>query len=332
MTVTTAVSHTRAQTGFFRSAEPEPHVARAKQILKQHPDVRDLAGSNSCTFLLVVGVVAFQFVVAWLVRDLQWWWIALIAYGVGAFASHALWVMIHENAHRLVFPGKVASRLCGIFANLPLLMPASVSFEKYHLRHHAHQGIYELDADMPSQWEIQLFSHSAFGRACWFLVYIFIMVLRPIRLKSIKLWDGWLFLNAAIIFGIDIVIGGTMGFGPFLYLALSSLFSVGLHPVGARWIQEHYTDRLGQETFSYYGPLNLIQLNVGYHNEHHDFAAIPWNRLPQLKKMAPEMYDTLASHRSWARLMLRFIFSGKLTLESRIVRTSRTPGPEPVFD
>ena len=37
--------------------------------------------------------------------------------------------------------------------------------------------------------------------------------------------------------------------------------------------------------------LNLIALNIGYHNEHHDFPDVPWSRLPQLKQMAPEYYD-----------------------------------------
>ena len=41
---------------------------------KQHPEVRDLTGANSWTFFVIVGVVAFQLSVAWLVRDLQWWW------------------------------------------------------------------------------------------------------------------------------------------------------------------------------------------------------------------------------------------------------------------
>ena len=36
----------------------------------------------------------------------------------------------------------------------------------------------------------------------------------------------------------------------------------------------------GQETNDYYGWLNRIQLNIGYHNEHHDFPSVPWNRLP----------------------------------------------------
>ena len=62
-------------------------------------------------------------------------------------------------------------------------------------------------------------------------------------------------------------------------MLLSFVFSIGLHPVGARWIQEHYLIAPPQETYSYYGPLNKVAFNVGYHNEHHDFSFVPWNNL-----------------------------------------------------
>ena len=101
------------------------------------------------------------------------------------------------------------------------------------------------------------------------------------------------------------------------------MFSVGFHPLGGRWIQEHYLKDSEQETYSYYGILNTIQFNIGYHNVHHDFPSIPWNKLPTLKKMAPEYYDTLESHKSWTRVFLRFIFDPKITLFSRIIRDKR---------
>ena len=73
----------------------------------------------------------------------------------------------------------------------------------------------------------------------------------------------------------------------------SLFFSVGLHILGARWIQEHYLLHPPQETYSYYGPLNLVAFNVGYHNEHHDCPSIPWNKLPTIRKIAPEFYENL---------------------------------------
>jgi len=69
--------------------------------------------------------------------------------------------------------------------------------------------------------------------------------------------------------------------------------------------------------------LNKLALNVGYHNEHHDFPSIPWNRLPEIKRTAPEAYDSLASHKSWTRLLFRFLFDRDLTLFSRMVRGER---------
>ena len=149
------------QTDFAHSAAPEPHRSRTKDLLRRHPEIRALIGPSRVTFWYTVVIVALQFGVAWFVATQSWWLLVALAYTVGAFASHALFVVIHECAHRLVFPRKLPNILTGLLANLPLFTPGSVSFQKYHLKHHAFQGVYELDADVPSRWEARLIGRSA---------------------------------------------------------------------------------------------------------------------------------------------------------------------------
>jgi len=112
-----------------------------------------------------------------------------------------------------------------------------------------------------------------------------------------------------------------MGGMALVYLALSTLFSIGgLHPISARWIQEHFLIGEDQETTSYYGLCNALDLNMGFHNEHHDLPSIPWNNLPKLRAIAPEFYDNLKYHSSWSRLLLQFVFDKRYSLYSRVER------------
>ena len=270
-------------TDFVHSAAPEPHRSRTKDLLRRHPEIRALIGPSRVTFWYTVVIVALQFGIAWFVATQPWWAIVALGYTVGAFASHALFVVIHECAHRLVFRRKLPNILTGLLANLPLFTPGAVSFQKYHLKHHAFQGVYELDADVPSRWEARLIGRSPVGKALWLLFYPVFQLIRSFRVKEVAVFDRWTLTNLAIQVGVNAAV--YLGWGPkaLAYLALSLFFSIGLHPLGARWIQRHYlVDGRGeQETFSYYGRLNAVTFNVGYHNEHHDFPSVPWNRLPR---------------------------------------------------
>ncbi len=206
---------------------------------------------------------------------------------------------------------------------MPNVVPSSVSFRSYHLKHHSFQGNYYLDADLASMWEAKLIGSTFLGKIFWELFFPVFQGLRPPRLKEIKFINSWTIINMFVVFLFDVLVIIYLGPVSFLYFVFSFFFSIGFHPLGARWIQEHYILSPPQETYSYYGPLNIVALNVGYHNEHHDFPSVPWNKLPEIKKSASESYNSLVFHKSWFKLWLRFLFDSKISLFSRIVRENR---------
>ncbi len=318
-------------TDFRYKTGPEPHRQRTKALLESHPEVRHLIGKNPWTALIILGCVIFQIVMAYLLREQSWWWIVGVAWFVGAFPAHVLFVCIHEAAHHLIFRKREWNIYAGIFANLPTLLPSAISFKNYHLKHHVFQGVHELDADLPSRWEARLINNYFIGKALWLLFYPFFQALRVLRCREAMLIDRWVLLNVGVQLAFDVAVVYFLGWKAFAYLGLSLMFSIGLHPLGARWIQEHYLVLdPDQETYSYYGPLNRVNLNVGYHNEHHDMPSVPWNNLPKLRAMAPEFYNSLKHHKSYTRLLLRFLFSQEISLFSRIVRKDR--GGVPLSD
>jgi sphingolipid 4-desaturase/C4-monooxygenase len=311
---------------FFQSELDQPHPARARAIVKAHPEVRQLMVRNPYTALIALGTVILQTTIAYFMGWLgfgYWWLSLLVAYCVGAFANHCNYVIIHDATHNLILPRKSWNIFVAILADLPNLMPGAMGFRVYHLKHHSHQGDYEYDADLANHWEARLVGNIWYRKALWLMLFAFFQLTRPPRLKAITMRDRWFVLNLVCALIYDIAVVWFCGWAGLLYLAFSFFFSIGLHPVGARWIQEHYTNDAEQETYSYYGPINRVCLNMGYHNEHHDLPSIPWNNLPKLRAMAPEFYDTLKSHSSWTRLLFQFIFDKRYSLFSRIERAKQ---------
>ena len=93
------------QKDFHVSEGHHSHQERCREILKKHPEVAQLIGRNPYTFIVLLGFAGFQLgMAAWMgsLGFSNYWWLALImAYFVGAFANHSLYIIIHEGTHNL---------------------------------------------------------------------------------------------------------------------------------------------------------------------------------------------------------------------------------------
>jgi sphingolipid 4-desaturase/C4-monooxygenase len=239
-------------------------------------------GSDWRIAVQLVIMVVIQMSMAYTVKNMSWMEIVIIAYIVGGTINHSLSLGLHEVAHNLAFGAHrpLLNRMIGFFANLPLGVPASITFKKYHLDHHKYQGDELMDTDLPTKIEALLFS-SPFGKFFFVMLQPLFYGLRPMIVLPKKITYLEL-INLAIQATFDIALYFTLGIKSLSYLWLGTLLGLGLHPIAGHFIAEHYVFLKGYETYSYYGPLNLITFNVGYHNEHHDFPNVPGYRLPEV--------------------------------------------------
>lgn len=203
--------------------------------------------------------------------------------------------------------------------------------QPYHLTHHKSLGVDGLDTDLPTAFEAVVLN-SILGKAFFCTFQIFFYALRPMAVYRVPLTPTH-FLNIAVQLIFDAVLIHYTSFHAFLYLILSSFLAGSLHPLAGHFIAEHYVyetvtpsakdpeNRIPvPETFSYYGPLNWFTYNVGLHNEHHDFPAVPWTRLHAVRDIAHEFYDDLPRHESWVYAIWRFILDENVGMTCRVKR------------
>ncbi|UJR27148.1 hypothetical protein I4U23_008447 [Adineta vaga] len=302
----------------------EPHTTRRREMLQKYPQIKKLMGHDWRIAIQVVITVLIQLTMAILVRDLPWKLVWLFTYIVSGTLNHSLSISFHEIGHNLAFGNHrpLANRILGYIANLPLCIPSSVTFKKYHIDHHKFQGDDILDPDLPTYFEAWLFQ-SRIGKIIYIAAQPLLYGVRPL-LRVPKPMTVLEVVNLIIEFIFDGLVMYFLGRKSIVYLFFGTVLGLGLHPISGHFISEHYIFVEGYETYSYYGPMNYITYNVGYHNEHHDFPNIPGYALPKLKKIAPDYYDNLPCHTSWLKVLINFICDPKLGPKSRIRRSMRS--------
>ena len=299
---------------------PQPHFNRRDLILKKHPEIKNLYGYDSSQQFMVYICIFFQFLISYLLYrfDISYSSIFILSWVIGGFLHHCLAMAMHECSHDLIMKTKNGNLAFAILCNFPVIMPSAISFIRGHSTHHFNMGIYEIDNDLPTKWEIEFIKNSKFRKFLWLTFYfLFATCLRGF-LKTPTTLEV---INITIQMIVNILIHHFLGWKAIFYLMMSTLWTMSLHPTAGHYIHEHYswTDD-NQETYSYYGSLNFLSFNVGYHNEHHDFPKVPGSKLPQLHEIGKEYYKKLESHDSWTYIMLRFIFDDSLSHDSRVLR------------
>ena len=292
-------------------------------ILEKHPEIKKLMVLDHSFKYVVTLLVLFQFAVIGIMShfDLSWTVVFVLTYTLSGTINHAILLSLHEISHNMAFghAKPMYNKLFSIFVNFPIGVPMALSFRKYHAEHHKYLGHEFKDPDSPTEFEAKLFTNS-FRKTIWIILQPFFYALRPLVVHPIVASQLEVF-NFALQAFVDSLVVYYLGPKALFYMIAGSLLGMGLHPVAGHFLSEHYMFSLGFDgTYSYYGILNKVTFNVGYHNEHHDFPNIPGKLLPKVREFAPEYYNTIPYHTSWLKVIYDYITDPAIGPYARIKR------------
>lgn len=309
------------------SVDSQWHSSRSKEILAQYPEIKQYFGNYSFSIVAIAFLVALQWTIAWLVKDLSWWQIGAIAFLVGQFVLHSLAIFVHEAAHNLIFKSKLGSNLA-----LFLIVCGSLSFGEslayigvHGKTHHLQLNNYQYDHELWDRKLAEFASNNHYWRIFESLVHLLpggVIIADSIAprlveadIRQVKSANVSQHLN--IIFtltSICLYIAAWFLISPqatlYLFWSLTLMVSNWGITFRGQSIAEHHIYQQGK-TFSTYSWTNLLFFNTGYHDEHHTFPNVPWIHLPKIKRIAPEYFtnDNPHSYFKWWWWWAKSIFT-----------------------
>jgi len=302
---------------FWWDDDVQIHAKRPREVVKSHK-LKELKGFCPWTKYKVSAAFLAQLFSLELLKDasfLEWF---ICCYMLSGLINGSMTLAMHELSHNLGSKSRRFNMILGLLANAPMGLPAFATFKRYHYEHHKYMGEDGLDVDVPTKFEGNTFQHS-FAKLVWLFFQPAWYSLRPMVIHP-KSMGSFEMMNWVSIIIVDLLVFSQYGVKGLLYLVLGTIFGMQFHPMAGHFVAEHFVMSADQETYSYYGPLNWLTFNVGYHNEHHDFAFISGTNLPKLRDMAPEFYDSIPHYHSWTKVMVDFVCDPSLSPFSRVKR------------
>jgi len=299
------------------------HNMQRKDVIGRHPEARALSGPNPWTALAIPVLLVLHWGMAYLVGGSNLLVCFLAALCVGQFIIHSAGALLHETAHRLVFH-KSGPKLA-FDLGLELILASfgkQLTYQYEHVTsHHPFLGNYERDYEHEDICSFNArrsikaahpgMQHllTALTLVLHLLPFGFIFsdkILVPLYEKAsgLTVRDERRHIGArevprkltlifvAVSIGVNIFLFAAFGFLGWLYHNWSlSLFlgKMGISNLGQS-LSEHEGMNDRDPTYSDYRFQNLFLFNTGYHHEHHTFPNVPWNRLPRLRRLAPDIF------------------------------------------
>ncbi len=306
------------------------HRERAKAMIKAHPEIKNLFGNDPTTALWCLAAAGSQIALALAASFGPWWLTLLLAYAIGSSINIMLFQLGHECVHGLVFKRPFwESRVVHDHD------AADVSVGTSHVVAGASGASHRHGAKKDFITRRRTFFLATRPTSPLFLPYSLLMLITQVVRSTVglvmylfgsllrgRLKPGlahWLCFLTSIWFPAtnekDSPLG-PWGIRSSIWRCVESClpwvagsrlsicwparrFLRGLCTriaSGGCWGFRISTGRGVSATASHYGWfVNLVSFNAGLHVEHHDLMTIPWRRLPQLRRIASEFYDDLAT-------------------------------------
>jgi sphingolipid 4-desaturase/C4-monooxygenase len=300
-----------------------------------------LFGVDPMTAVWLVVVLSAHMVCTWVFASMPWYVMLIGAYSLSAWMAFCLQVIGHEGVHRLVFDSLAGNRIVAILAFLPVFSgPFAMLWMHEHMQHH--QTVVDKCVRYGPQQDPV---YKKVFKVATLLLFINTVITITSTIMAVPLIiatvagiigmkyempqkfvrapfnrfprcvNGWMALNIVACAVYWTYLYSWLGLSGVAYQLLGAFFMNGLHPLGMRQVQEHYLKDKGQPTYSVYTSVAPITFNICYHVEHHDFANIPWSRLPALRAMAPEYYNNLIYYDSYWQVMVEFFTTPGIPVE-----------------
>ncbi len=293
------------------------HVNRVREILQNHPEIRGLYGVEPLTILFVFAFFVLDVMLVLVVSMLPFLLgFVMTVVLVGFVRLSAAGGISHDVGHFLASKNVLVTRVLEVVLSLsrgPFITRARCMVHNQHRQHHIF---------VRSKYDDEVSMYAGKRFLMWFSsgglqkVSAFVMLVEedfrfsnPFQhmedflvffLKACFYPSPWPLIEVLVSTLYWLTLSYFWGWRVFILDLIYERFSF-LNPLHWRTIAMHY--RFGtaeQATSSIYDSwFNISNFNLGYHVEHHDFIRIPWTRLPQVRKMAPEYYTNLQDYHFW---------------------------------
>jgi sphingolipid delta-4 desaturase len=293
----------------------ESHIERSKRLIIKYPQIKQI--SSVCIFLkyqiiFLFGLsITFSYLSSFL-NNIQY---ILFTWLIGGTLLNSITLGMHEVSHNHAFKSFSHNRILSLICDLSIGLPVSESFRRYHHLHHYEFNKVGLDTDLPSNIERIIFK-GKLGKFIWIILQGFFYSIRPNIIKPLEITK--IQLLSYILNIIRFIILYQINIKAALFSIIAILIGTGLHPFASHFIAEHFYNENKYETASYYGWMNILTFNVGYHVEHHDFPHIPGSKLPLLHKITNEYKDDIPIIKSWILYLIKFIMDDNISLDNRL--------------